>query len=456
MPRLDIARGFEKAAEEASSQDRAVGAAFGSGISNFTTGTLASPFLFSKTRRFSPRRFRVRPLQHLKRLYGMEAIGSGLALSAVGALGGAIKEHTQAAWERRKTAAVSSSSSMSHSGDLLRVSAPVSAETGAETVVRRRASRGKGTALERFARSRNIKLANGDMMAYYQDLARRARAGDPKAKASLERRKRRDAELRMKRAYEFEDTVGPPPSEAEAVLLGKKRRCPQVRRVRAEAPEKVAGQFGVKRKTAAGKAWQKVMDQDLDEDAAESAAWEKAQRSGEVSRDVTSAQAMRWSDAWRRRHRVKQASQFGIMVYQRDPGELPESKRPPTPKGRVARMFGAKMHPGHALHRRSQRNEDKWMGEHGEFVEVGQRPGLADALQEVVGIEPNQVLSRKDVMSMVGEKRKAKSDAYDRGRRQRKAKQHAHSHAPEDLSELFGVFEQLLENPSAKYFQVVG
>ena len=157
----------------------------------------------------------------------------------------------------------------------------------------------------------------------------------------------------------------------------------------------------------------------------------------------------------RSRGMTKKAGQFGIMVYQRDPHELPESKRPDAPKGRMARMYGAKMHPRHALHRRARRMEDEWMGENGEFVEIGNRPGVMDALQEVTGIEPDQVMSRQDVMKLVADKSKAKSDAFTSRRARRKSKQHVHTHAPGDVAEVMKVFEQLLENPSSKYFQVV-
>jgi hypothetical protein len=332
------ARRFKQAAA-VSAEDRAVGAGLGSGFSNFMTGTLASPFLFSKTRRFSAKKFRVRPMQHLKRIYGREALGSGVTLAGVSVLGGALKEKVQAAYEARSKKA-SAAGSMGHSGDLLRVSAPVSARKGAGDKVERR--RPKGTALQRFIRSRGgTKTANGDMMAHYADLARRAKAGDKKAQASIDRREKR-------------------------------------------------------------------------------------------------------------------SSKMGIMVYQRDPNELPETKRPPNATGRMARMFGNKVHPGHALHRRSQRNEDEWMSENGEFIEIGGRPGAIEAMQEVLGVKPDQVLTRQEVTALVAEKGQSKKDAFAIRRSRRKAKEHAYTHSPDDVSEILGVFGQLMENPQAKFFQVVG
>lgn len=333
---LHVARGFKLAADEASTKERALGAALGSGVSNLVTGTIAAPFLFaSPERRFSLKALRKAPVSHLKNIYGMDALGKGLALSGVAMLGGAIRESVQAGYESRQ------------------------------------------------------KKANGDILAYYQELRRKARAGDPKARAALERRRAVEARREKRSA------VG-------------------------------GGQY---------------------------------QNHGEllrVSAPVTAPIGVDKEPVRRRTRRVKKAEQFGIMVYQRDPGEIEESKRPNLPKTRLTRMFGSRMSGAHARHRHAERQGEDWMHENAEFVQVGRRPGLTDALRDVVGIERDQVLSRDDVARMVAERGQAKATAFERRRTKRRAKEHVHTHAPDDISEVMKTFEMLLENPSAKFFQVVG
>jgi len=419
--RIRIADGF-KHAGETSERDRALGAAIGSGVSNLVTGTIASPFLFAEPgRRFSSKALRRAPVKHLRKIYGVGALGKGMALAGVSTLGGGIREATQAAFEKKRT-----------------------------------------------------KAASGDMLAHYQELAKRARGGDKAAILSLARRKRRE---RDKKADQGGVSVGhsgdllrvsapvsaPIGPETEPKDFMARRRTRRKKRVYADiqvgktaaeedAAEEKLGPVTLfskkdstereqrernskRRKTARFLSKQSLLEYGRRRDAGEDVTY------GQVDDELQAA---------------KEASQVGIMAYQRDPGEIPESKRPAAQKGRVARIFGNRMSGSHALHRRSKKQEDEWMGENSEFVEVGRRPGLLEALTDVAGIEQDQVLSRSDVSKLVAERKQAKSSAYGRRREKGKAKEHVHTHSPDDLVELYRTFESLLENPAYKYFQVVG
>lgn len=444
MPRIKIAEGFKVAAGPTGKQ-RALAAALGSGVSNFATGTIASPFLFaSEKRRFSAEELKRDPKGHLKQIYGREALGKGLALAGVSMLGGGIREGVQARVERRLA-----------------------------------------------------KLANGDMLAYYQDLARRARGGDKAAILALARRRRKEREkkatpadssmghsgdllrvsapvsapvgpetkvkprdLARRRSSrrkvaddEAEERTGPQPTYA---AKGSTEREQRERFIRSRASRKVATEKGMAAGAATGAAvgvGAAAMGEALG-----SILTRRGRPGGSPLRGalIGAGSTLAGGAIGEALTRRKKASEVGIMAYQRDPGELPESKRPPRPKGRLARMFGTRMSGAHALHRRARRQEDEWMAENGECIEVGRRPGLIDALRDVAGVEGDQVLSRAEVAKLVAERRQAKSSAYGRRREKREAKEHVHTHAPDDLVEIYRVFEQLLENPAYRFFQVVG
>lgn len=77
---------------------RAIGAALGSGVSNFVTGYALSPVLYQKGR--PPRPKGKSWLAH--HYHWRDALGPALALSGGSLIGGAIKEQVQAAYEKRQ------------------------------------------------------------------------------------------------------------------------------------------------------------------------------------------------------------------------------------------------------------------------------------------------------------------------------------------------------------------
>lgn len=77
---------------------RAIGAALGSGVSNFVTGYALSPVLYQKSR--PPRPKGKSWLAH--HYHWRDALGPALALSGGALIGGAIKEQVQAAYEKRQ------------------------------------------------------------------------------------------------------------------------------------------------------------------------------------------------------------------------------------------------------------------------------------------------------------------------------------------------------------------
>lgn len=89
--------------KEPDTKTRAIGAALGSGVSNFATGYALSPFVYDQAKHIR------RPgTSWFSHYYGKKALKPAIALSAGALVGGAIKEHVQAMYERRQKAAHSS------------------------------------------------------------------------------------------------------------------------------------------------------------------------------------------------------------------------------------------------------------------------------------------------------------------------------------------------------------
>jgi len=338
------ARGFLKEAiseEDQAARDRTIGSALGSGVSNFVTGYAISPILVrayggNESQALKLKRLRARPARHLKKIYGPSALAAGAVLSGASLVGGGIREWVQSNYESKERKRRGEKADPALIAGLKEASEAMSGVSGSLSRVTGSITKPKRVDRDSDVERRRSKTANGDMLAYYQDLRRRAEAGDEKAKKALDRREKRAA--------------------------------------------------------------------------------------------------------------------FGIMAYTRDPAEAPTSSRPERASGRSAQMFGGRLDGKLSLHKKTERKGEEWHAANSEFVEIGERPGLAQALGEIMGLEPGTVLSRREVSKAIGEKDTVRSRSREY---RRKAKDRPATQVPGDVQEVVKAISLLLENPEARFFEVV-
>lgn len=152
-------------------------------------------------------------------------------------------------------------------------------------------------------------------------------------------------------------------------------------------------------------------------------------------------------------HAEKNAS-AGIYVYQRHPGEVQETKHPGRPRGPAA-AFGTRMSPRHALHKLHSEKSEGWMKNNAEFIELGERPGLARSLQTIVGTEGDQVLTRRDAQLMLGERDRIKLLCKEHRHAAKKGKIEHNPNTERDLLEVLEAVETVLQNPKVQALQIV-
>ncbi len=153
------------------------------------------------------------------------------------------------------------------------------------------------------------------------------------------------------------------------------------------------------------------------------------------------------------RHMEKGASS-GIYVYQRDPNEVDEEKHPGKARGPTA-SFGTRMSPKHSLHRQKKEKAEGWMKENAEFIELGSRPGIAQSLQTIVGLEKDAVIPRADAHRLVKERDRIKLLCKEHARAGKKGEMKHNPNTERDLLELLDSVEMILENPKVQALQVV-
>ena len=151
--------------------------------------------------------------------------------------------------------------------------------------------------------------------------------------------------------------------------------------------------------------------------------------------------------------RPKYASS-GIYVYQRDPNEVDEEKHPGKARGPTA-SFGTRMSPKHSLHRQKKEKAEGWMKENAEFIELGSRPGIAQSLQTIVGLEKDAVIPRADAHRLVKERDRIKLLCKEHARAGKKGEMKHNPNTERDLLELLDSVEMILENPKVQALQVV-
>lgn len=175
---------------------------------------------------------------------------------------------------------------------------------------------------------------------------------------------------------------------------------------------------------------------------------------GETMRVSGNVTAPDWVKEERRRSKEHEKKAAGIFVYQRDPSEVKETKHPGKPKGATA-SFGTRMSPRHAIHKRDQEQAEGWMKGNAEFVELGDRPGLAQSFQTIVGTEKEQVLNRRDAQKLLGERDRIKLLCKEHRHGAKKGEVEYNPNTERDLLEVLDSVETILQNPKVQAIQVV-
>lgn len=175
---------------------------------------------------------------------------------------------------------------------------------------------------------------------------------------------------------------------------------------------------------------------------------------GETMRVSGNVTAPDWVKKERRRSSGHEKKAAGIFVYQRDPSEVKETKHPGKPKG-PTKAFGTRMSPRHAIHKRDQEKAEDWMKGNAEFVELGDRPGLVESFQTIVGTEKEQVLTRRDAQKLLGERDRIKLLCKEQRHGAKKGQGECNPNTERDLLEVLDSVETILENPKVQAIQVV-
>lgn len=372
---------------------RAIGAALGSGVSNFVTGYALSPVLYQKGR--PPRPKGKSWLAH--HYHWRDALGPALALSGGSLIGGAIKEQVQAAYEKRQEKKAGLAVALPSTLDpdqLTRLAAggistqpPMDTRHPEESLPLARQALISAGILETVKRADTKEAGLREMGAGF---LRKGRLGMHRHGQKLER-----AVLRARRA----------PSAAEAMSL-MNTALPSSIGVLRSAPFLLAG-------------------------------------------NALTGRPIRYLPG------VKHAeASIGLMLYTRHPSEQPnEGKRRPI-KG-PAKLFGNRMNVHHVRREEKKGHQDEWMRQNAEYVDLGAKPGLAAVLQDVFGMREGVPVPRAQLVKALADKKKLQGDAVTRRRYAKlKGREDQGADSTHDTAQLAKDLELLIENPDVRYLEL--
>jgi hypothetical protein len=420
----------ETPAQAAQDEVRGRGAAIGTGISHFLTGYAAGPVLYGHgSSPISMHEIRTNPLKDtFKKHWGTKALKPAFALTGAAMVGGYLKERIQAAYEhahekKSEHKMLDTAKGGAVSGGMIGAGIgllqPSPTVLVGRTAIGAALGAGLGKARSLVAQKAEEKTAGIKRVGRIVDIAEKLHdAGKWRTAETIEKGSLARASAKFNRR------VAKFPGGAK------------------EYAKQHSFHANLKKLDDGGKTAEMGMG---------SSAPGGAEGGGETMRVSGNVTAPDWVKKERRRSKTASA---GIYVYQRDPREVDEEPHPGKPKGPAA-AFGHRMSPKHSLHRKKKESAEGWMKSNAEFIELGTRPGLAETLQTIVGLEKDAVIPRADAHRLVKERDRIKLLCKEHARAGKKGEMKHNPNTERDLLELLDSVEMILENPKVQALQVV-